>query len=197
MSHRSTKSKGRNRELDALVSLEAIDATRGKEIRRFLFAAQDLEQHRDGGRLEGHPVYSERPSGLLMLVKRDSNYGSGPSLTNPIARLMLMSAPLGFGRPGYIARLGDQNNDLYLTRTYHWCGPEWLDETLSVSCSVIQDKDTHVKVGLNKGRYTDWNLGRRVDLGVCVWSTIVMKNGQIEEASESTIRGQRADPCSH
>lgn len=68
MSHRSTKSKGRNRELDALVSLEAIDTARGKEIRRFLVAAQDLEQHRDGGRLEGHPVYSERPSVLIRLM---------------------------------------------------------------------------------------------------------------------------------
>jgi hypothetical protein len=43
MSHRSTESKGRNRKLDALVSLEAIDTARGKEIRRFLVAAQDLE----------------------------------------------------------------------------------------------------------------------------------------------------------
>jgi hypothetical protein len=68
MSHRSTKSKGRNRKLDALVSLEAIDIASGKEIRRFLFAAQDLEQHRDGGRLEGHPVYSERPSVLIRLM---------------------------------------------------------------------------------------------------------------------------------
>jgi len=68
MSHRSTKRKGRNRKLDAFVSLEAIDTARGKEIRRFLFAAQDLEQHRDGGRLEGHPVYSERPSVLIRLT---------------------------------------------------------------------------------------------------------------------------------
>jgi hypothetical protein len=68
MSHRSTKSKGRNSKLDALVSLEAIDTARGKEIRRFLFAAQDLEQHRDGGRLEGHPVYSERSGVLIRLM---------------------------------------------------------------------------------------------------------------------------------
>jgi hypothetical protein len=85
-----------------------------------------------------------------------------------------------------------------LNRTYHWCGLEWLDETLSDSCSVIhQDKDTHVKIGLNKGRYTDWNIDCRVDLGVCVSSAIVVKNGQIDEASEISIRGQRADPCSH
>jgi hypothetical protein len=68
MSHRSTKSKGRNSKLDALVSLEAIDTASGKEIRRFLFAAQDLEQHRDGGRLEGNSVYSERPTGLIRLM---------------------------------------------------------------------------------------------------------------------------------
>lgn len=68
MSHRSTKAKGRNRKLDALVSVEAIDTVSGKEIRRFPFAAQDLEQHRDGGRLEGHPVYSERPSVLIRLM---------------------------------------------------------------------------------------------------------------------------------
>jgi hypothetical protein len=68
MSHRSTKSKGRNRKFDTLVGLEAIDTARGKEIRRFLFAAQDLEQHRDGGRLKGHPVYSERPSILIRLM---------------------------------------------------------------------------------------------------------------------------------
>jgi hypothetical protein len=68
ISHRSTKSKGRNRKLDALVSLEAIDTARGKEIRCFLFAAQDLEQHRDGGRLEGHPVYSECPTVLIRLM---------------------------------------------------------------------------------------------------------------------------------
>jgi hypothetical protein len=73
---------------------------------------------------------------------------------------MLMSAPLGPGRPGYIARLSDKNRDMHLNRAHHWCGLEWLDETLSVSCSVIyQYKDTHVKIGLNKGRYTDWNLG--------------------------------------
>jgi hypothetical protein len=110
---------------------------------------------------------------------------------------MLMSAPLGLGRPGYIARLSDQNKDVRLNRTYHWCGLEWLDETLSVSCSEIhQDKDTHVKIGLNKGRYTDWNIDCRVDLGMCVWSAIVVKNGQIDEAGEISIRGQRADPCS-
>jgi hypothetical protein len=68
MSHRSTKAKGRNSKLDALVSLEAIDTASGEEIRRFLFAAQDLEQHRDGGRLEGHPIYSERPSVLIRLM---------------------------------------------------------------------------------------------------------------------------------
>jgi hypothetical protein len=110
---------------------------------------------------------------------------------------MLMSAPLGSGRPGYIARLSDQNKDVRLNRTYHWCGLEWLDETLSVSCSEIhQDKDTHVKIGLNKGRYTDWNIDRRVDLGMCVWNAIVVKNGQIDEAGEIPTRGQRADPCS-
>jgi hypothetical protein len=68
MSHRSTKSKGRNRKLDALVSLKTIDTTRGKEIRSLLLAAQDLEQHRNGGRLEGHPVYGERPSVLIRLM---------------------------------------------------------------------------------------------------------------------------------
>lgn len=66
-SHRSTKSEGRNRKLNALVSLEAIDTASGKEIRRFLFAAQDLEQNRDGRRLEGHPVYGKRPSVLIRL----------------------------------------------------------------------------------------------------------------------------------
>ena len=111
---------------------------------------------------------------------------------------MLMSAPLGPGRPGYIARLSDQNKHIHLNRTYHWCGFEWLNETLSVSCSIIrQDKCTHVKFGLNEGRCTDWNIGCRVDLGVCVWSAIVVKNGQIDKASEISIRGQRADPCSH
>jgi hypothetical protein len=85
-----------------------------------------------------------------------------------------------------------------LNRTYHWCRLEWLDETLSDPYSVIhQDKDTHVKIGLNKGRCTDWNFGCRVDLGVCVWSTIVVKNGQIDEAIEISIRRQRADPWSH
>jgi hypothetical protein len=64
VSHRSTESKGRNSKLDALVSLEAINTARGKEIRCFLFAAQDLEQHWDGGRLEGHSVYSKRPGVL-------------------------------------------------------------------------------------------------------------------------------------
>lgn len=68
MSHRSAKSKGRDRKLDALVSLEAIDIASGKEIRCFLFTAQDLEQYRDGGRLEGHPVYSECPSALIRLM---------------------------------------------------------------------------------------------------------------------------------
>ena len=67
LSHRSTKSEGRNRKLNALVSLEAIDTASGKEIRRFLFAAQDLEQNRDGRRLKGHPVYGKRPSVLIRL----------------------------------------------------------------------------------------------------------------------------------
>lgn len=58
-SHRSGDKKGRNRKLNALVSLEAIDAARGKEIRRLLCTAQYLEQHRDGGRLEGHPIDGE------------------------------------------------------------------------------------------------------------------------------------------
>jgi hypothetical protein len=84
-----------------------------------------------------------------------------------------------------------------LNRTYHWYGLEWLDETLSVSCPVIhEDKDTHVKIGLNKGRFTDWNIDGRVDR-VCVLSAIVVKNGEINEASEISTRGQRADPCSH
>jgi len=61
--------------------------------------------------LEGHPVHSERPSVLIRStsVEQETNFGSGPSLTNPIARLILMSAPLGFGRPGYVARLSGQN----------------------------------------------------------------------------------------
>ncbi len=110
---------------------------------------------------------------------------------------MLMSAPLGFGWPGYIARLSDQNKDMRLNRNYHWYGLEWLDETLSVSCPVIrQDKDTHVKVGLNKGRFTDWNIDCWVDR-VSVCGAFVLKNGQIDEASEISIRGQRADPCSY
>jgi hypothetical protein len=54
-----------------------------------------------------------------------------------------------------------------------------------------------VKIGLNKGKYTDWNIDCRVDPGVCLWSAIVVKNGQIDEASEISIRGQRADPYSH
>ena len=87
---------------------------------------------------------------------------------------------------------------MHLNSTYHWRRFEWLDETLSDSCSVIhQDKNTHVKISFNKGRYTDWNIDCRVDLGVCLWSAIVVKNGQINEANEISIRGQRADPCSH
>ena len=58
-SYRSGNNKGRNRELNTLVSLESIDAARWKEIRRLLCTAQYLEQHRDRGRLEGHPIDGE------------------------------------------------------------------------------------------------------------------------------------------
>jgi hypothetical protein len=58
-SHRSGNNKSWNCELNTLIRLESIDTARGKEIRRLLFTAQYLEQHRDRGRLEGHPIDGE------------------------------------------------------------------------------------------------------------------------------------------
>ena len=54
--HRSTKGKRGNCELDTLVGRKAVDAARGKKVRRILRSAQDLEQHWDGGRREGGTI---------------------------------------------------------------------------------------------------------------------------------------------
>jgi len=58
---RSTDSQGRDGKLHTLVRLEAINTARGEEIRRILRATQDLEQHRDGRRIEGDAVDGEIP----------------------------------------------------------------------------------------------------------------------------------------
>ena len=41
-----------NCNLNTLVGFETVDAAQGEEIRRLLRTAQDLEQHRDGRRIE-------------------------------------------------------------------------------------------------------------------------------------------------
>ena len=50
--HRSAEGTSWDSQFDALVRLETIDAALGKQVRRFLRAAQDLEQHGDRWWLE-------------------------------------------------------------------------------------------------------------------------------------------------
>ena len=52
-----------------------------------------------------------------------------------------------------------------------------------------------MKIGLNKGRRTSWNIGCRVNRGVCIGRAVVVKNGQVEKVNVIATRGQSADPC--
>ena len=113
---------------------------------------------------------------------------------------MLMSAPPGLGWPGYITRLSGQNKDVRLNRTYHTSERKWLpvDKTpFSLMVGVAyQTEATHMKIGLNKRRFADWNIVCRVDFRMCVRSAIIVKNGQVDKVGTIAFTlGQRTDPC--
>ena len=54
--HRSTDSNSRNDELDAFVSFETVDATRGNQVRCILGTTQDLKQNWDVGFFKGNAI---------------------------------------------------------------------------------------------------------------------------------------------
>ena len=52
-----------------------------------------------------------------------------------------------------------------------------------------------MKVGFNKGRRTSWDVRCRISCRIRGRRLVVVKNGQIEEASVTSTRGQCTDPC--
>lgn len=63
-------------------------------------------------------------------IKQASNSGRS-SLTNPSAKLILMSAPPGVASPGYMVTLNGRDKGMHYNTTYHIGGVKRLDKTLS------------------------------------------------------------------
>ena len=105
--HRSADDTAGNGQFDALVWLEAIDTARGKQFRRLLRTAQNLEQDRNGGWLEARAINEESRAGIVLTVHvRFYTYRNTDRdlLTITTFKSMLISAPPGTGLPGYTTR---------------------------------------------------------------------------------------------
>ena len=65
--HSYAEGTTRNDELDTLVTIEAVDATFGKEVRCILGTTQDLEQNGDTGRLKGNTIDGEEADTKVLI----------------------------------------------------------------------------------------------------------------------------------
>jgi hypothetical protein len=64
--HRSANGTAWNSQFYALVWREGVDAACGKQIRRGLGTAQDLEQHRDGRGVKGDAINKESRASIVL-----------------------------------------------------------------------------------------------------------------------------------
>jgi hypothetical protein len=105
--HRSAEGTAGNGQLDALVWLEAVDAARGKQIRRLLRTAQNLEQDGNCGWLKDDAINEESRAGIVLTFHVRFYTHLQPRLgllTMMTFKSMLMSAPPGTGFPGCMTK---------------------------------------------------------------------------------------------